>query len=156
VLDSPRMAELVGQAAQDSEVAELLAEHDRHKLKLGDLVDDYASGLLSREELARAKGVVEAAMERNRARLDKLQSGRALASVPVGQGIREAWRAADVEWQVALVHLLVERVVVHPGYPGGRRWPEDGSELLKRVGRQWRFNPARVEIHWKTEAPRAC
>ncbi len=149
VLDSPRMAELIGEAAQDSEVAELLAGREAQKLKLGDLIDDYASGLLSREELARAKGVVEAAMDRNRARLDKLQSGRALAAVPVGQSIRQAWAAADLEWRRALVELLVERVIVHPGRPGGHRWPADGSELLKRVGRQWHFDPNKVEIHWK-------
>jgi DNA invertase Pin-like site-specific DNA recombinase len=150
VLDSPRMAEVLG-AAQGDEMAGLLSAYQDRKLKLDDLVADYASGLLNREQLAQAKTIVEDAMEDLRRRMDKLSSGRTLAALPVGRTIREAWAVADLEWRRTLVGLVVERVVIHPGKPGPRRWPaDDDQELLERTaGRQWCFDPGKVEIIWR-------
>lgn len=149
VLDSPRMAEVLGASVQQEEIAELVSAYQDRKLKLDDLVADYASGLLNREQLAQAKAIVEDAMDDLRLRMDKLSSGRALAALPVGRSIREAWAAADLEWRRSLVRLVVERIVLQPGRPGARRWPADGSDLAERVGRQWHFDPGKVEIHWK-------
>jgi site-specific DNA recombinase len=153
VLDSPQMAEVLGAATQDQEMVELVDAWQGHKLKLEDLVADYASGLLNREQLAQAKEIVEAAMERTKARMDKLASSRALASVPPGQSFREAWAWAeandDLDWRRQLVSLVVERVIVHPGHPGAHRWPDDDDPLVKRLGRQWHFDPTKIEIRWK-------
>jgi site-specific DNA recombinase len=149
VLDSDRMAEVLG-TAQGDEMAGLLDAYQDRKLKLDDLVADYASGLLNREQLAQAKTIVEDAMEDLRRRIDKLSSGRALAALPVGQSIRQAWQAADLDWRRSLVSLVVERVVIYPGRPGPRRWPaDDDAELLERVGRQWCFDDTKVEIIWR-------
>jgi site-specific DNA recombinase len=120
--------------------------------KLNDLIADYASGLLNREQLAQAKTIVEDAIEDLRRRMDKLSSGRLLAALPVGQTIRDAWNAADLDWRRSLVSLVVERVVIYPGKPGPRRWPADnerGRKLLERIGRQWCFDPGKVEIIWR-------
>ena len=149
VLDSPRMAEVLGAATADGEMATLVETYRGHKLRLDDLVTDYASGLLDRQQLARAKRIVEAAMETTRRRLDKLASSRALAAVPVGRSLREAWAAADLDWRRQLLALVVERVVLHPTGPGGRPWPEPGSELAERIEGRWRFDPAAVEIRWR-------
>jgi site-specific DNA recombinase len=149
VLDSPRMAEVIGAASQDQEMAELVDTWQGHKLKLDDLVADYASGLLNREQLAQAKEIVEAAMERTKVRMDKLASGRALASVPVGQSFREAWALADLDWRRQLIELVIDKVIVYPGHPGAHRWPDDDDPLIKRLGRQWHFDPSKVEIRWK-------
>jgi hypothetical protein len=149
VLDSPQMAEVLGAATQDQEMAELVDAWQGHKLKLDDLVADYASGLLNREQLAQAKEIVEAAMERTKARMDKLASGRALASVPLGRSLREVWASADLDWRRQLITLVVNKVIVYPGHPGAHRWPEDDDPLAKRLGRQWHFDPTKVEIRWK-------
>jgi hypothetical protein len=150
VLDSSRMAEVLGAAAQNEEMAELVDRYQGHKLKLDDLIADYASGLLNREQLAQAKTIVEDAMEDLRRKMDKLSSGRLLAALPVGQSVRDAWVAADLEWRRSLVRLVVERVVIYPGRPGPRRWPaDDDAKLLERVGRQWCFDPRKVEIIWR-------
>jgi site-specific DNA recombinase len=151
VLDSPRMAEALRAAAEDDEMAGLLSDYQDRKLKLDDLVADYASGLLNREQLAQAKAIVEDAMEDLRRRMDKLSSGRALAALPVGRTIREAWEAADLDWRRTLVGLVVERVVIYPGRPGAHRWPaDDDAELLGHTaGRQWQFDPGKVEIRWR-------
>jgi predicted ATPase len=59
-------------------------------LKLTELVEDYASGLLNRGQLVQAKSVVEEALEATRAELAKVESGRVLTAIPVDKTIREA------------------------------------------------------------------
>jgi site-specific DNA recombinase len=148
VLDSPRMAKVLGAAAEHEEMAGLVGAYQERKLKLDDLVADYASGLLNREQLANAKAIVEDAMEDLRRRMEKLKSGRVLASVPVGRSLREAWETADLDWRRSLVMLVVDKVILHPGRPGSHRWPDD--QLAKRPGgRRWQFDPTKVEIRWK-------
>jgi site-specific DNA recombinase len=150
VLDSPRMAEVLGAATQDQEIAELVDRYRGQKLKLDDLVADYASGLLDREQLAHAKRIVEQAMEETSRKLDRLASSRALAAVPLGRSLREVWESADLDWRRQLIAMLVDKIILHPGLPGGSRWPpEDDEELLERVGHQWRFDPGKVEIRWR-------
>jgi hypothetical protein len=119
-----------------------MEEYNARKLKLKELVEDYASGLLNREQLAQAKGVVEEALEVTKAKLAKIESGRALASIPVDKTIREAWEAADLNWRRSLISLLVEKVVVMPSRPGSRRWKAPD-------GREWAFEPEKVLIHWR-------
>jgi site-specific DNA recombinase len=153
-LEAPGMAELLATAAEGQETAELLERYRTHKLKLDDLVTDYASGLLNREQLAHAKSVVEEAMEQTKAKLDRLASTRAMAAIPVDTSLREEWKAADVHWRRQLIGLVVDKVIVHPSRPGGHRWPDPNgdeweAELAKRTDQQWRFDPAAVEIRWK-------
>ncbi|HEX8135799.1 MAG TPA: recombinase family protein [Actinomycetes bacterium] len=154
VLDSPRVAELLATAAESQETAELVERYRTHKLKLDDLVADYASGLLNREQLAHAKSVVEEAMEQTKAKLDRLASTRAMAAIPVDTSLREVWKTADVHWRRQLIGLVVDKVILYPSRPGGRRWPnpqgdEWEAELAERIDQQWRFDPAAVEIRWK-------
>jgi site-specific DNA recombinase len=144
VLDSERMAKVLTAAATTEEMAGLVGAYQERKLKLEDLVADYASGLLNREQLAQAKAIVEDAMEDLRRRMAKLQSGRALASVPPGQSFREAWGTADLDWRRSLVALVVDKVVLHPGRPGAHRWRPSEEDP-----REWCFDPSRVELVWK-------
>jgi site-specific DNA recombinase len=149
VFDSPRMAEVLGAAAEDQEMAELVGRYQASKMKLDDLIADYASGLLDRQQLAQAKEIVEQAMEATGRRMEQLQSGRALASLPVGQSFREAWAGASLEWRRQLVALVVDKVILHPSGTKPPLWPAAGSELAERSGQQWHFDPAAVEVRWK-------
>jgi site-specific DNA recombinase len=137
VLDSPRMAELLGAAATDQEMAGLVEQYQVGRMKLDDLIADYASGLLNRQQLAQAKTIVEAAMEATSRRMEQLQSGRALGSIPVGQSLREAWAGASLEWRRQLVALVVEKVILHP------------SSTRPPLWREWNFDPSKVEIRWR-------
>jgi site-specific DNA recombinase len=135
------------------EMQTLIRQHQTQKLKLDDVIADYATGLLNREQLAQAKSIVEDALEATRRKMARLESGRALASIPLGQSIRETWKANDdLAWRRSLINLLVERVILHPGYPGSHVWPdEDAQERFPGLSsdRTWHFDPARVEIVWK-------
>jgi site-specific DNA recombinase len=140
--DSPELAAALAGTDESEGVKTLLTTYNAQKLKLNQLVEDYATGLLNREQLALAKAIVEDSLEKTRSQLSEMQTGRALAAVPAGQSVREAWEAADVDWRRSLIELVVEKVIVHPGRPGGRRW-KDAS------GREWSFDPEKIEIVWK-------
>ena len=138
-LDSPEMAAALAPSSPD--VSNLLERYSTQKARLNDLITDYATGLLSREQLAQAKSIVEEAIEATRAEMARLERGRAVAAVPAGQTIREAWEAASLDWRRELVGLLVERVTLHPGRTGACRWSYGGQT--------WQFDPRKVEITWR-------
>ena len=141
--DSPELASSL-RDAERPEVSTLMAEYNTRKLKLTELVEDYASGLLNREQLAQAKAVVEEALEATKAKLAKIESGRTLASIPIDKTIREAWETADLTWRRSLISLLVERIVIQPSSPGGRKWETEAAD-----GRSWAFDPTAVQIVWR-------
>jgi site-specific DNA recombinase len=135
------------------EMQTLIRQHQNEKLKLDDLITDYATGLLNREQLAQAKAIVEDALETTRRKMAQLDSGRALASIPLGQSIREKWNANDdLAWRRGLIRLLVDRVILHPGYPGSHVWPDEDAQQRfpgLKSDRTWHFDPTHVEIVWK-------
>jgi site-specific DNA recombinase len=139
--DSPKVA----QALKDSkapEIGALMGEYNAKKTKLADLIEDYASGLLNREQLAQAKASVEEAMQQTRTKLARMESGRALASVPLDKTIRQAWEDEGLPWRRSLISLLVERVTVMPSKPGRKRWTAPD-------GTQWTFEPEKILITWR-------
>jgi MFS family permease len=76
----------------------------------------------------------------------------ALAAIPVGMTLRQAWDAADVGWRRTILSLVVVKVVLYPGLPGRRVWPADDSPLLERakaLGGPWCFDPSKIDIQWK-------
>ena len=140
--DSEHMQQALTTAA-DPEIGTLLDTYQRQKQKLRDLVTDYASGLLDREQLQHAKSVVEEAMQVTNQRLSRLETGRAFASIPADQTIRDAWSSADVSWRRGLISLIVEKIVILPSRPGGSRWTDP------ETGRVYGFDPTKVQIHWR-------
>jgi site-specific DNA recombinase len=140
-LDSPELAASL-RYAERPEVSSLMDTYNAQKLKLSNLVEDYASGLLNREQLAQAKAVVEEALEATKAKLARIESGRTLAAIPIDKTIREAWETADLIWRRSLISLLVERIEIHASWPGGRKWEAPD-------GRTFAFDPSAVQIVWR-------
>ena len=79
----------------------------------------YASGLLNRQQLAQAKYVVESEIERVQAELAAVQPRQVFSVLEAGRAIRDAWQE-EAGWRRNLISLLVEKIVVHPGYRAGR------------------------------------
>jgi len=128
--------------AERSEMARLMDElHDR-KSKLNDLLRDYGSGIFSREEMLIVKSAAEEALQRTREKLAGIESGRTLTAIPVDKTIREAWDGASLAWRRRLISLLVEKVIVQPSWPGGRRWTAPD-------GRVFAFEPEKIQIAWR-------
>ena len=63
----------------------LLGNRKALKDKLDGLADDYATGLLTREMLARAKGTAEAELQRTEDAITALNRQSLRVNVPVGQ-----------------------------------------------------------------------
>ncbi|SRR6266545_3296752 len=141
--ESPEFAATLKGTDQQTELQQLLGTYHAQKLKVDDLVTDYASGLLNREQLTLAKSVVEDALEETKSKLERLKTGRLFAAIPVGQTIREAWETADLEWRRSLIGLVVKKVILYPGNPGRRVWRNEPT------GEEWCFDPSFVEIVWK-------
>lgn len=115
----------------------LLEQYQRLQRRKRDLVDDYASGLLSRLELAQAKDTVERQIDAVQVQLAQLRSQHVLGPVSPGQSFRDAWAKGSLSWRRASLALLIDRVVIKPAPPGYLNW------------RGWRFSPDCVEIVWK-------
>ena len=88
-------------------------------------------------QLAQAKYVVESEIERVQAELAAVQPRQVFSVLEAGRAIRDAWQEEGLEWRRNLISLLVEKIVVHPGYPGRSRW------------RGFVFDPEKIEIVWK-------
>jgi site-specific DNA recombinase len=143
VLDSPQMGQMLASASENHEMRTLVEQYEGHKLKMNDLIEDYASGLLNRDQLAHAKAIVENAMEETARQMEKLQAGSVFASLPPGTSIREAWEEHDDHWRRSLINMLIEKVVVHPGRSGRKTWTDPNS------GDSWRFDHDLITIVWR-------
>jgi hypothetical protein len=123
--------------ADEDEITRLVERDDRQRQKLDDLVDDYAADLLTRDQFARAKTTAGRDQDKTREELGKLQHHQAIAQLGPGQTVTRAWESADLHWRLAVIQLVVDRVIVHPGHTGMHVW------------RGYRFDPNYIEIQWK-------
>ena len=124
-------------APKTPEVRPLLERYQFLQGRLQDLVQDYATGLLNRQQLAQAKSAVESEIEEIQGRLSAAQPLQAFTVIQAGEAVAEAWEREGIEWRRNLISLLVEKILVNPGYPGRSRW------------RGFVFDPEKVEIRWR-------
>ena len=135
-LDTADLSKLLQQDAKQ-EAKPLLRQYQKLQRRKRDLVDDYASGLLTRAELSQAKMTVERQIEQIQAHLAQLQPDHALELGPAGQTIREIWGNGSLAWRRTILGLVIERIVIKPV----------GSTYTSFHG--YRFSPDSVEILWK-------
>jgi site-specific DNA recombinase len=145
VLDSPEMGRMLAAASENNEMRTLVDQYEGQKLKMNELIEDYASGLLNRDQLAHAKSIVESAMEETKRRMEKIQAGSIFRPLPPGTSIRQAWKdhEGDLHWRRSLINMLVEKVIVRRGRSGNTTWKDPNSED------SWRFDYQLVEIAWR-------
>jgi site-specific DNA recombinase len=119
------------------ETRALHIQYQQLQARQRDLVDDYASGLLSRAELAQAKATIQTRIEQVLGELSKNQTTTSI-NLPPGQTLEEAWEDETLTWRQSLLRLVVRRVVVKPGRVGA-------AHLWER----WRFDPDSISIEMK-------
>src|SRR3954453_3799017 len=134
--DSPEVGLALAGPNEEDEIGQIVTDIEFHNRKLDDFVDDYASGLLNREQLARAKGRTEAELNALRKRLSRTQSRQIAMRLP-DRPLRDVWDSMNIEWKRSVIQLLVRQVTVKPGHPRRARW------------RDWHFDPRCVEIEWR-------
>lgn len=142
-LDTPDLEQLLRSDNElDGKLAELLEERNAQKLRLDGLVSDYATGLLTKDQLTVAKGAGERELSRIESAINALNRkriGRGL--VPVGQALRSAWERSDSdEWRQGLLALVIERITVNAS----------NKRPVYVIGdTRTRFDPERVEVTWR-------
>lgn len=137
-LDSPDVLSLLGNGSDDGELRELLTNKQAASQRLDVLVDDYATGLLNREQFARAKSAAEAELQRLE---EKLASIGSRASLPSHGSIEDAWNNSESdEWRRQILRLLIKKIDVLPGITK--------PFYETRDGRRMRFDPSLIDVSW--------
>jgi site-specific DNA recombinase len=132
-------------APKTPEIRPLLERYQFLQQRLQDLVQDYATGLLNRQQLAQAKSAVDTEIEKIQTELTAAQPRQVFSVIQAGQAVRDAWEQEGLEWRRNLISLLVEIVIVQPGYPGRSRWRSSDEQ----DNREWVFDPRKIEIRWR-------
>jgi DNA invertase Pin-like site-specific DNA recombinase len=104
------------------------------------LATEYARGEHDKEDYQiMKKAVVEkmAALDTEKKQLMSAQA-KSLA-VPTDGNLRAIWDNASIEWRASVIRLVVEKVIIHPGRPGSKKWPDKNG---------WVFDPDLIEILW--------
>jgi hypothetical protein len=141
-LGSPRLLVAISTQANDGELRALVDEERADEAQLEELKVAWANRVkgLTLHDMLSMKAIIEDNMEARRRRMATMQSGRALARIPLGANIREVWETADLDFKRDLIRLVVEKVVVLPG------------RTYQHWRGKYRFDPSLVQIHWKVGA----
>jgi site-specific DNA recombinase len=144
-LDSEGFAHIFAAASQDDDIQAAMAEYQATKSRLDNLLADYylEFNKYAKDEMRQLKAELEARLEQITRKMERLDSTRILTNVPVGQQVKGLWEGADQAVQRHLIALLIERIVILPVGRDNTRWRDDVT------GREWRFDPTKVEIIWK-------
>lgn len=143
-LDSPELGELLAPtgAAEDEKIASLLSQRQTVQRRLDGLVDDYGAGLLSKQQLARAKASSERELARINEQLTELTRERSAAALlPAGQSVRQAWENSESDnWRRELLGVVIDKIVVMPGTAK--------PYFTLNNGKRVRFAPDLINIEW--------
>lgn len=131
-------------ARGDSQAQALVAELDTLRRRRDELLDDYSSGLLTRDEFRRAKQMTETRLADTERRLAGLSTSNVLSRTDFSQGIRQAIETADLYLLRDLAELLIEKVVIKPQARRGFR-----VRTLEIDGHRYRFDVELVEVVWR-------
>lgn len=135
--DSPEIARALAPADNELRMSEIIQEHAELQERREVLASEYAAGEHDKDDyhiMVRTIKNKFAVLETEKKQLISAKA-QSLA-VPTDGGLREAWQHAGLDWRSSVVKLVVEKVIIHPGHPGGKRW------------NGWCFDPELIEIVW--------
>lgn len=136
-LDVPEVAQALTEKPEDDEASAAVQRLANLRQHRSDVVAEYGRGEHSKEDHKIMLAAADEAIELAEFEVAKHLDSQTANQLPAGQALRETWDKASNDWRASVVKLLVERVVVKPGRPGGHRY----------MG--WYFNPEHVRIVWK-------
>ncbi len=138
--DSPEVHRALAPADNEERMSQVIAELLSLHIRREQLAAEYAAGEHDKEDYQVMRATLKAKIEEAEAEKKRLLSDKAKSlALPTDGGLRDIWQTASMEWRHGVIRLLVEKVVIHPGRPGGRRWPDANG---------WNFDPELVEIAW--------
>ncbi len=138
-LDTGELGKLLGKDG-DAELTHLLGEREAAQAHLDGLLDDYGSGLLSREQLTRVKAAAESSLRTVERKLAKAQREALEVEVPAGGTLRQVWETQPDSWRRSILELVIKKVVVNKGI----------TKPYYFVGeKRYRFDPSLIDIEWR-------
>lgn len=138
-LDTPEITNVLsGETSTDAAEQELLTKLGNQREHRKQLVIEYGQGLHSRQDYQLMLDAADDALALTQAELAKRRHDTAANILPKDQPVREAWEHANIDWRRAAAQLVVEKVLLKPGFL-------PGSMMYK----QWRFNPNGIEIVYR-------
>jgi site-specific DNA recombinase len=135
--DTPEVASTLAPPENKQRIKELIERRAKQQLHLQQLLTDYGTGVLSRDDLVIAKQAAQQVLSETDNELAKIQAARTVSTIPAGETLREFMATASIELRRQVIQLAVDYVVVKPGHPRNAMW------------REHRFNPDHVEIVWR-------
>lgn len=144
-LDSPQMAQALSNSSDNTDdqkaLDDLLLRRSTQSMRVEDIINDYASGDLNKEEYTRAKRVADATLAEIDKQIAKLKRDAVNISISAGDTIRDAWnRTESTEWRRTIISMLVDKIVVNPGI---------GKPVVDVDGKKMRFDASLIEIAWR-------
>lgn len=142
-LSSSSLLEMIGATGDEARlIREVISDREQQKSRNDQFVDDYATGLLTREQFERAKSTAESELDRLDKLLMRYASGNAILSMlPANRSFIDSWHEEDEDWRRSLLSGLIERVVVHAGIT---------KPYYDVDGKMARFDPSLIEIEWRS------
>lgn len=139
-LNSPAVLDAVATRKSGDQVAsKLLARRDAQSARVDELVEDYATGVLSADQFRQAKLMAQQKLGELNHEISRLTVNTELAGIDLSADLEAAWCDNPLSWRRNLVDLLVDRVEVLPYPPGHSRKFWNG----------YRFDPALVKVSWR-------
>ena len=140
-LKSSPVLEELGAKNEDAEIVRgLIKDREMQRARLEQFVDDYATGLLTRPQLERAKTTAQNELERIERLLMRYASTNSLLMILPNGNPEESWNEGSDDWKRSLVTGLIERIIVQPG---------NTKPFYNLDGKTVRFDPSLVIIEWR-------
>ena len=135
--DSPEVARALAPKEDEERAGVLGQQLAGQKAHRRQLLAEYGRGEHKKADYTIMLAAADEAIERTQAELAKLHAGKVAGAIPAHGLLQDVWDASSIDWRRNVMRLVVERIVVKPGLPGGRTW--NGH----------RFNPGDVVIEWR-------
>ena len=136
--DSPQVDEALAPAEDKERVHGLTERLVGLQARREALVKKQAVDPYDEQDFALMLGTIKTEIAGLQSQLASLHTAQAKQLLLPERGrLRDVWDTASLEWRASVIKLLVKRVVIHPGRPGGGLYE----------GR-WRFDPELVKVEW--------
>jgi site-specific DNA recombinase len=101
--------------------------------RLDDLARDFGEGTISRREWLAARGTLERRAAGLRSELVTDTDDAVMQPYRSRGALRAAWPNLDLERKRAILAVLIDHVVIHPGTPGRHAFESERAEPIWRV-----------------------
>lgn len=138
--DSPDVIRALTPSDNEDRMIEVVQELAELQVRREQLAAEYAAGEHEKEDYRVMVKTIKNKTDVLDAEKRQLVSAKAKSlAVPTDGGLRAIWDQTSIEWRASVIKLLVEKIIIHPGRPGRKRWPDKNG---------WCFNPDLIEIVW--------